>query len=48
MFKSDTIIGHFARGVVGFGLLAIVLVYGSNLGWWTVIPVAGALVAFRG
>jgi hypothetical protein len=48
MFKSRTIMGHFVRGVVGFGLLAIVLAYGSNLGWWTVIPAAGALLAFRG
>jgi hypothetical protein len=48
MFKSRTIAGHFIRGVAGFGLLAIVLVYGPRIGWWTLIPAAGALVAFRG
>ena len=48
MLNSRTIVGHFIRGIVGFGFLAIVLVYGSNLGWWTLIPAAGALLAFRG
>jgi len=48
MLKSHTITGHFIRGVVGFGFLAIVLVYCSSLGWWTLIPAAGALLAFRG
>jgi hypothetical protein len=48
MLKSQTITGHFVRGFVGFGFLAILLVYGSSLGWWTLIPAAGALLAFRG
>jgi hypothetical protein len=48
MFKSQTISGHLVRGIVGVGLLAIVLIYGAPLGWWTLIPAAGALVAFRG
>jgi len=49
MLKSHTISGHLVRGVIGFGFLAIVLVYGpALLGWWTLIPAAGALVAFRG
>jgi hypothetical protein len=48
MLKSRTITGHFVRGVVGFGFLAILLVYGSTLGWWTLIPATGALLAFRG
>jgi hypothetical protein len=48
MLRSRTIVGHFIRGIVGFGFLAIVLVYGSSLGWWTLIPAAGALLAFRG
>jgi hypothetical protein len=48
MLKSHTVIGHLARGLVGFGFLAIVLVYGPPLGWWTLIPAAGALMAFRG
>ena len=48
MLKSRTISGHLVRGVVGFGFLALVLVYGPPLGWWTLIPAAGALVAFRG
>ena len=48
MLRSHSIFGHLARGVAGFGLLAIVLAYGSNLGWWILIPAAGALLAFRG
>jgi hypothetical protein len=48
MFKSHTIVGHFIRGVVGFGFLTIVLVYGPRFGWWTLIPAAAALLAFRG
>jgi len=48
MFKSHTVTGHLVRGVVGFGFLGIVLAYGSNLGWWTVIPAVGALLTFRG
>jgi len=48
MLKSHTISGHLIRGVVGFGFLAFVLVYGPALGWWTLIPAAGVLVAFRG
>jgi hypothetical protein len=48
MLKSGTISGHLARGVIGFGFLAVVLVYGPPLGWWTLIPAAGALLAFKG
>jgi len=48
LLRSHTIAGHFVRGFVGFGFLAILLVYGSSLGWWTLIPAAGALLAFRG
>jgi hypothetical protein len=48
MLERHIIVGHFIRGVVSFGFLALVLVYGSNLGWWTLIPAAGALLAFRG
>ena len=48
VFKSRTILGHLAKGVFGFGLLAIVLLYAPVLGWWTVLPAIGALVLFRG
>ena len=48
MLESHTIWGHFVRSVVGFGCLAIALVYGTNMGWWTLIPAAGAVLAFRG
>jgi hypothetical protein len=48
MLESHTIKGHFVRGVVGLGFLAIVLAYGSSMGWWTLIPAAGAVLAFRG
>ncbi len=48
MFKSRTIRGHFVRGAIGVGLLAVVLAYGPQLGWWAILPGAGALLAFRG
>jgi hypothetical protein len=33
---------------VGFGFLAVALTYASALGWWAVLPFAGALVCLRG
>ncbi len=48
MFKSGSFAGHLVRGILGFGLLAIALLYAPVLGWWTVAPVVVALVAFRG
>ncbi len=48
MFKSRSVAMHLFRGVLGFGLLAIALLYSSKLGWWTLTPIAGALVSFRG
>ena len=48
MLESHTLRGHFVRGVVGLGFLAIMLVYGSDIGWWTLIPAAGAVLTFRG
>jgi hypothetical protein len=48
MFKSRTIVEHILRGVLGFGMLAIALTYAAQLGWWTAVPLVGALVSFRG
>jgi hypothetical protein len=48
MFKSGSVAGHLVRGILGFGLLAIALLYAQDLGWWTLAPVVVALVAFRG
>lgn len=48
MFKSRNIGEHIFRGILGFGLLAVSLVYSGVLGWWTMLPVVGALVSFRG
>lgn len=48
MFKSASVAGHIGRGVLGFGFLAIALLYSPSLGWWTLAPAAGALVCFRG
>jgi hypothetical protein len=48
VFKSKTVLGHIARGIAGFAFLAIVLGYGPELGWWTLIPAAGALAFLRG
>jgi hypothetical protein len=48
MFKSDSVIEHVVRGIVGFGLLGVGLLYSPVLGWWTLVPLAGALVCFRG
>ena len=48
MFKSRSVAGHLVRGVLGFGFLAIALLYAPVLGWWTLAPAAGALVSFRG
>ena len=48
MFKSRSVVEHILRGVLGFGLLTVGLLYSSVLGWWTLAPLAGALVCFRG
>ena len=48
MFRSGSVAVHVLKGVLGFGFLAIALLYASVLGWWTLVPVAGALVCFQG
>lgn len=48
MFRSGSVAGHILKGILGFGFLAIALLYAPVLGWWTLVPVAGALVCFRG
>ena len=48
MFKSGSVVEHILRGVLGFGLLGVGLLYSTALGWWTLAPLAGALVCFRG
>jgi len=48
MFKSGSVIEHVIRGVLGFGLLAVALLYAPVLGWWTLALLAGALICFRG
>ncbi len=34
--------------MLGFGLLYMGLLYSPALGWWTLVPLAGTLVSFRG
>jgi hypothetical protein len=48
MFNSRTVGMHLFRGVLGFGFVAIALLYSSKLGWWILAPIVGALVSFRG
>ena len=48
MFKSGSVVEHIIRGVLGFGLLAIGLMYSAVLGLWTLLLLAGALVCLRG
>ncbi len=48
MFKSRTVTGHIVRGALGFGFLALALLYAEPLGWWALAPVGAALVLFRG
>jgi hypothetical protein len=48
MFKSRSVVEHVIRGVLGFGLLSMGLLYSPVLGWWTLAALAGALVCFRG
>lgn len=48
MFKSSRVVGHIVRGALGFGLLLIGLLNSDVFGWWTLLPLAGALVCFRG
>ena len=48
MFKSGSIAEHSLRGVLGFGLLFMGLLHSHVLGWWTLAPLIGALVSFRG
>lgn len=47
-FKSRTVAGHVIRGALGFGFLAIAMVYAAQLGWWAIVPALAALVCFRG
>jgi hypothetical protein len=48
VFKSRTIPRHLIKGVLGVGFLAIALIYGPTLGWWTLLPLALAFASFRG
>ena len=45
---SRSIAAHLSRGLAGFVLLAVALGYAPRLGWWTLVPAAGALAMFRG
>jgi len=48
MLQSPNAKIHLIRGVIGFGFLAVALLYAPVLGWWTLVPAAGALVCFGG
>jgi len=48
VFPSSTVTRHILRGILGFGFLAIALQYSSVLGWWTLLPLAAALVCLGG
>ena len=48
LFKSPSIKIHLLRGLAGLGFLAVALLYEPVLGWWTVVPGAGALIALGG
>ena len=48
MFGSPNVKIHLVRGLLALGLLALVLRYASQLGWWTLLPAAGALALFGG
>ena len=48
MFKSGSVVEHIVRGVLGFALLSVGLLYSPVLGWWTLASLGGALVCFRG
>ncbi|MBZ5604569.1 MAG: hypothetical protein LAO79_19890 [Acidobacteriia bacterium] len=45
---SRTISIHLVKGIAGFALLAAALIYGAQLGWWALIPIAAALALLRG
>jgi len=46
--SSPTILIHLLRGACGFGLLALAILYGGDIGWWALIPAGGALFCLRG
>ena len=48
LLGSRNIPVHLLRGLIGLGALAVALMYSSVLGWWTLAPLAVALVSFRG
>ena len=48
LFQSPSVKIHLLRGVLGFGFLAVALLYEPVLGWWTLFPAAGALVSLGG
>ncbi len=48
MFGSRSVSFHILRGILGIGFLAIALHYAPVWGWWTLVPVAGALICLGG
>jgi hypothetical protein len=46
--SSRNVLVHLLRGLCGFALLAGVLLYAGDIGWWALIPAAGALVCLGG
>lgn len=48
MLRSPSVRIHILRGIIGAGLLAVVLICGPVLGWWTLFPAAVALLSFGG
>jgi hypothetical protein len=48
VFPSRNVAIHIVRGILGLGFLAIALQYSTVLGWWTLLPVAAALVCLGG
>jgi hypothetical protein len=48
LFQSPSVKIHIARGLLGFGFLALTLSYAPVLGWWALLPGAAALVSFGG
>ena len=48
LFKSPNTAIHLARGVCGFGLLTLSMLYSNVLGWWTIVPGVAALACLGG
>jgi hypothetical protein len=48
MFPSRNVAIHILKGVLGFGFLAIAVIYAPVWGWWALVPGVCAFLCLGG